>query len=89
MKCQGRDCEKEAIWRVVDRYTQQKQTYTYFYYCCDEHKKQKEHLKTVGHRKTFYRLSNPVTAFKRLAKAAKGNWDGVDAAEYVKELRTP
>lgn len=35
-----------------------------------------------------FRATDPVTAFKNLAVAAKGNWDGVDAIDYVKALRS-
>ena len=35
-----------------------------------------------------FRGTDPVTAFKNLAVAAKGKWDGVDAIDYVKALRS-
>lgn len=56
--CQSRGCERHATWREVDRYTQQKQTYTYFYYFCDEHKEKAEQNDTVGHNKTFDRVNS-------------------------------
>jgi hypothetical protein len=30
---------------------------------------------------------DPATAFQNLAKSANGHWDGVDAVEYVKQVR--
>ncbi len=41
-----------------------------------------------GMRVTKFIATDLVTAFKNLAAAAKGKWDGVDAMEYVKALRT-
>ena len=41
-----------------------------------------------GVRVTKFTASDPITAFKNLASAAKGRWDGVDAMEYVKALRS-
>lgn len=35
-----------------------------------------------------FRATDPVKAFENLAVAAKGKWDGVDAIEYVKALRS-
>ncbi len=87
MKCQAIDCENMATWREVDRYTQQGQKYIYFFYYCDKHKKKFDTIKTAGHKKKFYPLVDARTAFKRLAKAANGKWNGVDAEEYVRKLR--
>jgi hypothetical protein len=41
-----------------------------------------------GMRVADFKATDMVTAFKNLAAAAKGKWDGVDAMEYVKSLRT-
>lgn len=35
-----------------------------------------------------YRQTEPALAFKELAEAAHGQWDGVDAADYVRVLRS-
>lgn len=35
-----------------------------------------------------YRQTDPAIAFKELAEAAHGQWEGVDASEYVKALRS-
>ena len=35
-----------------------------------------------------FRSTDPADAFERLAEAAKGRWDGVDAIGYVRALRT-
>lgn len=37
---------------------------------------------------TPYRQTDPVIAFKELAEAAQDRWDGVDAVEYVRTLRS-
>ncbi len=37
---------------------------------------------------TPYRQTDPALAFKELAEAAHGQWKGVDAAEYVRSLRS-
>lgn len=61
--CQAIDCEKQAMWRVVDHYTQQKQTYTYtffYYYCDDCCAKEQERPLTVGHNKEFFPLIDAV-----------------------------
>lgn len=55
MICQCRGCKNKATWREVDQYTQQKQTFTYFYYMCDEHKATFDHP-TIGHIKKFQLL---------------------------------
>jgi len=55
IQCQSRDCEERATWREVDKYTQQGQAFTYFYYMCDEHKEKFEQT-TPGHKKEFNRL---------------------------------
>lgn len=52
MVCQSRGCKGKATWRETDRYTQQSQTFTYFYYMCDEHKEKAERP-TPGHKKKF------------------------------------
>ena len=52
MICQRRGCKDKALWREIDKYTQQKQTFTYFYYLCDEHKEKAEQP-TAGHKKSF------------------------------------
>ena len=36
---------------------------------------------------TDFRRTDPDLAFKELAEAAQGQWEGVDAAEYVRSLR--
>jgi len=41
-----------------------------------------------GKRITKFRATDAVTAFKKLAEAAKGKWDRVDAIDYVRELRS-
>jgi hypothetical protein len=41
-----------------------------------------------GVRVTKFKATDLVTAFKNLATASKGKWDGVDAMEYVKALRS-
>ncbi len=40
-----------------------------------------------GMRVTVFKATDPITAFKNLANAARGRWDGVDAMEYVEGLR--
>lgn len=51
--CQSRGCTEKATWRELDAYTQQKQTFSYFYYLCDEHKEKAENGDTVGHNRQF------------------------------------
>lgn len=41
-----------------------------------------------GKRITKFRATDSVTAFKKLTDAAKDKWDGVDAIEYVRALRS-
>jgi len=41
-----------------------------------------------GKRITKFRATDAVTAFKKLTDAAKDKWDGVDAIEYVRALRS-
>jgi hypothetical protein len=41
-----------------------------------------------GTRVREFRATDPVEAFKNLAVAARGKWDGVDAIQYVKGLRS-
>ncbi len=56
IQCQSRGCTKRATWREVDRYTQQKQTFVYFYYQCDEHK-EKADFDCAGHKKDFQKMA--------------------------------
>lgn len=55
IQCQSRGCTNRATWREIDYYTQQHQTFTYFYYMCDEHK-EKFDQPTPGHKKEFQHL---------------------------------
>jgi hypothetical protein len=51
MNCQIPDCKNKAVWRIVDYYKQQRQTYgPYFYYWCNHHKKLAASKKAPGHK---------------------------------------
>ena len=59
MQCQSPECNKKAVWRIIDRctLTGQKTLYgPFFYYYCDGCKRVSESLKTIGHTKEYQKM---------------------------------